>query len=119
MSTTVRVRRHIDSLNLPELAEFLGKEVKIVVIEVPKPTAQGDDEFPLRGTILWFEDPDGPAVPEEDWEAASERYPLAAPSSGTTIRSGQPCRQTIGKPIENRPAGALAVTWRALGCAAP
>jgi hypothetical protein len=71
MSTTVRLRRHIDSLDLPELAEFLGKEVEIVVTEVPKPAAanSGDDEFPLRGTILWFDDPDGPAVPEDDWEA--------------------------------------------------
>ena len=86
MSTTVRVRRHIDSLDLPELAEFLGKEVEIVVTEVPKPTAQGGDEFPLRGTLLWFEDPDGPAVPEDDWEAASERYPLG----GSVLRYDDP-----------------------------
>ena len=70
MSTTVRVRRHIDSLDLPELAEFLGKEVEIVVTEISKPaTGPSDgDPFPLRGTVLWFDDPDGPAVPEEDWE---------------------------------------------------
>ena len=69
MSTTVRVRRHIDSLDLPELAEFIGKEVEIVVTEVSKPSPTGEDRFPLRGTVLWYEDPDGPAVPEEDREA--------------------------------------------------
>lgn len=80
MSTTVRVRRHIDSLDLPELAEFLGKEVEIVVTEVSKPTAtRGDDygpqpteRYPLRGSVLKYNDPFGPAVPEEDWEANRE-----------------------------------------------
>jgi hypothetical protein len=28
-----------------------------------------DNEKPLRGSILYYEDPFEPAVPEEDWEA--------------------------------------------------
>ena len=66
----VRVRRRVSSshLEVPELEQFIGKEVEIVVTEVA-PRAEPEDEFPLRGSILWFDDPDGPAVPPEEWEA--------------------------------------------------
>jgi hypothetical protein len=66
----VRVRRHVSSshLDVPELEQFIGKEVEIVVTEVPEPL-EADDRFPLRGTLIRDDDPFGPAVPEEDWEA--------------------------------------------------
>ena len=73
MKTTVRLRRRVNSahLDVPELGQFIGKEVEIVVTEVaPAVTdSPATDRFPLRGTVLRFDDPDGPAVPEEDWEA--------------------------------------------------
>ena len=74
MAATVRVRRHVSSSNLevPELEQFIGKEVEIVVTEVPAPEAEeqeAPDRFPLRGTVLRYDDPYGPAVPPEDWEA--------------------------------------------------
>ena len=74
MASTVRLRRRVSSahLDVPELEQFIGKEVEIVVTELAeRETKERDvlDRFPLRGSILWFDDPDGPAVPEEDWDA--------------------------------------------------
>lgn len=71
MKTTVRVRRHLDSetIYLPEAKELLGKEVEIVVRELDE-TAEPADQFPLRGSVLKYEDPFEP-VAEEDWEATA------------------------------------------------
>lgn len=76
----VRVRRRVESsrLDVPELEQFLGKEVEIVVTEVadsqalpedPWPDNDPTERYPLRGSVLRYDDPFGPAVPEEDWEA--------------------------------------------------
>ncbi len=71
MKATVRVRRHLDSetIYLPEAKELLGKEVEIVVRELDE-TAEPADQFPLRGSVLKYEDPFEP-VAEEDWEATA------------------------------------------------
>lgn len=70
MATSVTIRRKVRAgqTDVPELAAFEGKDVEITVTEVA-PRRSEPDEFPLRGTLLWFEDPDGPATDEEDWEA--------------------------------------------------
>ena len=73
----IRVRQRLNSetLTLPQLRPFVGKDVEIVVLdvspEVTKTTNDLDeaDRFPLAGSILRDDDPFGPAVPAEEWEA--------------------------------------------------
>jgi hypothetical protein len=69
----VKITRRLDSetLHLPELRPFLGKEVEIIVLEtetngVGRDATSARDA--LRGSILRDDDPFGPAVPEDDWE---------------------------------------------------
>jgi len=71
MKATVRVRRHLDSetVYLPEAKGLLGKDVEIVVREVDE-AAEPADQFPLRGSVLKYDDPFEP-VAEEDWEATA------------------------------------------------
>ena len=80
MATSVTIRRKVRAgqTDVPELAAFEGKDVEITVTEVgvsvptapePWPDNGPTDRYPLRGTVLWFEDPDGPAASEEDWDA--------------------------------------------------
>ena len=70
MSLTVRVHRHLDSdtVHIPEASELIGREVEIIVREIA-PTLEPDERYPLRGSVLRFDDPFEPVV-EEDWEAA-------------------------------------------------
>ena len=69
----IRIRRRLDSetLHLPEINGLLGKMVEIIIIEEggDGENPMKKDEFPLRGSVLRFEDPTEP-VAEEDWEAA-------------------------------------------------
>lgn len=67
MRATVRVRRHLDSetVYLPEAKGLLGRDVEIVVCEVERERPDAE-EFPLRGSVLKYEDPCGPVLgPEE------------------------------------------------------
>ena len=74
----VRVKTHMTSetltVNSPEFADLVGKEVEVIVIEEP---AIDSAKTPttgygfMRRTILLDDDPFGPAVPPEDWEAAN------------------------------------------------
>ena len=61
-----------ETLHLPELRPLLGKDVEIIVLEA-EPTARGDRQetarYPLRGSVLRYDDPFDP-VAEADWEAA-------------------------------------------------
>lgn len=53
---------------LPELKLLVGQRVDIVVTPIPVAdweTARKE----LKDSVLWDEDPFGPAVPPEDWEA--------------------------------------------------
>jgi hypothetical protein len=69
MSIIVRVTRHLDSetIHLPEVKELVGKDVEIVVRDATETTPE-PDHFPLRGSVIRFDDPFAP-VAEEDWEA--------------------------------------------------
>ncbi|MFN8617617.1 MAG: hypothetical protein U0837_11000 [Dehalococcoidia bacterium] len=80
MATSVTIRRKVRAgqTDVPELAAFEGKDVEITVTEVdvsastvpePWPDNGPTDRYPLRGSVLRFDDPFGPAAPEEDWEA--------------------------------------------------
>jgi hypothetical protein len=66
----VRVRRHIESetLVVPELRELVGCDVEIVIQPVDEQTDA--ERYPLRGTVLRYDDPFGPAD-EGGWEANS------------------------------------------------
>ncbi len=69
----LRLTRHLDSetLHLPELRPFVGKDVEIIVREAESAPRASDSEaarHALRGSILRYDDPFEPAVPEEDWE---------------------------------------------------
>jgi hypothetical protein len=72
MATTVRLRRLLDSstLEVPELAGLIGKEVEILVTEIPHQSDEDlDERYPLRGSVLSYDEPFGPASDEKDWEA--------------------------------------------------
>ena len=71
----IRVRQRLNSetLTLPQLRPFVGREVEIVVSDM-SPTSEVTSESspnhsPLAGSVLWYDDPFGPAVPAEEWEA--------------------------------------------------
>jgi hypothetical protein len=63
-----------DVLHLPELKPFVGKAVEIIVREEtarPCPDVEQPSTWiiPLAGSIVRDDDPFGPAVPPEEWEA--------------------------------------------------
>ena len=73
----IRIKTHLDSetLTLPELKPLIGHDVEIVVREengasltVAEAEAKRQS---LKGSVLRDDDPFGPAVPPEDWEALS------------------------------------------------
>lgn len=70
MTHVVRLQRHLTSetLDLPEAREFLGRDVEIVIREV-EPADAALNRYPLRGSVLRFDDPFEPVAPD-DWEAA-------------------------------------------------
>ena len=69
----IRVRQMLNSetITLPQLRPFVGKEVEIVISDV----SPASDETPttnlspLAGSVLWYDDPFEPAVPAAEWEA--------------------------------------------------
>ncbi len=72
----VRIKIHMDSdtltLSSPELKPFVGKDIEVIVCEqesTTEPAPKTSRGF-MRGTVLRDDDdPFGPAVPPEDWEA--------------------------------------------------
>lgn len=70
MKSLIRLKRHLDSetLHLPELHHLIGSDVEIVVRELP-PAPRDADDYPLRGSVLRYDDPFEP-VAADDWEAA-------------------------------------------------
>lgn len=74
--TVLHIRCRVDSdiLRIPELGELVGRDVEIVVREVKAESESQplmpDNKYPLRGSLLWYDDPFGPAAPIEDWEAS-------------------------------------------------
>lgn len=62
----VRVRRTLesDTIRIPELRELIGRDVEIVVSEIPAPPRGRS----LHGSVLRYDGPFEP-VASEDWEA--------------------------------------------------
>jgi hypothetical protein len=59
-----------DTLHLPELRAWIGQDVEIIVLASAFPSpAEGRASRPLAGSVLCDDDPFGPAVPSDDWEA--------------------------------------------------
>lgn len=71
----IRVTKTLDSetLYLPQLRPFMGQEVEIIVLpteaRAAKVSAHDTAKNPLAGSVLRDDDPFGPAVPAEEWEA--------------------------------------------------
>jgi hypothetical protein len=74
----IRIKQRLDSetLHLPQVRPLLGKQVEIIVLEdeaaqISGETPASDDasRYPLRGSVLRYDEPFEPAVPPEDWEA--------------------------------------------------
>lgn len=61
MSTTVRIKRRLDSetVHLPEVRELVGREVEIIVREIEDRPEPGE-RYPLRGSVRRYDDPFGP-----------------------------------------------------------
>jgi hypothetical protein len=71
------------ALTLKDLPFHVGDAVEVIILErspsvsegeSPNPLEKAEDRpepnlYPLRGTVLFYEDPFEPAVPVEDWEA--------------------------------------------------
>lgn len=55
--------------NLP-FAE--GEEVEVTVQPAAKPGRPWPPEFPLKGSVIRYDDPFEPACPPEEWEAIGE-----------------------------------------------
>jgi hypothetical protein len=70
------------ALTLKDLPFHVGDAVEVIILErspsvsegeSPNPLEKAEDRpepklYPLRGTVLFYEDPFEPAVPVEDWE---------------------------------------------------
>jgi hypothetical protein len=71
---SINIRAHVDSdtLHLPELKPFIGQDVEITIKTAPVTEQEWQKiRESLKGTILRDDDPFGPAVPPEDWEAVA------------------------------------------------
>ena len=68
----LKVRRRVESetLHLPELRPFFGKEVEIIVLETERKDDPGENDRKrsLQGSVLRYDDPFD-SVAEGDWEA--------------------------------------------------
>ena len=71
----IRVTKTLDSetLYLPQLRPFMGQEVEIIILptepRAESHSADGAAAIPLAGSVLRDDDPFGPAVAAEEWEA--------------------------------------------------
>jgi hypothetical protein len=68
----IRIEQRLDSetLHLPQLRPWVEKDVEIIILEAVTRSPNSNSEYPLRGSILRDDDPFGPAVVAEEWEAA-------------------------------------------------
>lgn len=53
-------------LTIKDLPFHKGDAVEVIILEREK--AIPSNPYPLRGTVIRYDDPFEPAVPEEDWE---------------------------------------------------
>ena len=70
--TMIRIITRLDSdtFQRPELRPLVGKQVEITVREQAEinPSLNPGDRYPLRGSVLRYDDPFEP-VASDDWEA--------------------------------------------------
>ena len=73
----IRTKLESEHLTLPELRPLIGKQVDITVREAAESPSNGGvkngtpaDRYPLRGSVLRYDDPFAPAVAADEWEAA-------------------------------------------------
>jgi hypothetical protein len=71
------------ALTLKDLPFHVGDAVEVIILERSRSVSEGESTnpvkkaedrpdpnlYPLRGTVLFYEDPFEPAVPVEDWKA--------------------------------------------------
>ncbi len=79
---TIHIHRQLSSETLPELRPLIGKMVDIIVREADGPIVSEEIDKsdwlveagdllnnPLAGSVLRYDDPFGPAIPADEWEA--------------------------------------------------
>lgn len=70
----IRIRTHISQDNdlvIRNLPLPKGKRVEVIILEDDQEVMPANqNRFPLRGQLIQFDDPFGPATDETDWEAA-------------------------------------------------
>lgn len=71
---SVRFTRKIlsEPLGFPEFCPFVGQEVEITIRTAPSDQAISsiaDRRKNLIGSVLRYDDPFGPAIPVDDWDA--------------------------------------------------
>lgn len=69
---TLTKKLESETLYLPELRPFVGREVEITIREATaakQSPAPAKSPKPLAGSVLEYDDPFGPAVPPDEWEA--------------------------------------------------
>lgn len=101
MGTTVRIKRPLDSetVHLPEVHDLVGRDVEIVVREIGADEAP-TERYPLRGSVLRYDDPFEP-ITEGDWEAlayAPHPQHRAVPPGYAFRRTGPAAGSGIGSP---------------------
>lgn len=76
-SVHIRTKLESEHLSLPELRPLIGKQVEITVRETAEVPSSGGVEngtpnhrYPLRGSVLRYDDPFAPAIATDEWEAA-------------------------------------------------
>lgn len=72
----IHTRLESETLTLPQLRPLVGKQVEIIVredvcAEVKASTTRvsAAGRYPLRGSVLRYDEPFEPAAPAEEWEA--------------------------------------------------
>ena len=70
----IHITKTLDSetLSLPELRPFVGRQVEIIVWESPVPTPklpENKSAKSLTGSVVAYDDPFGPPVEPKEWEA--------------------------------------------------
>lgn len=69
----IKQRLESDTLHLPQIRPLVGKQVEIIVMEdelqKSQPTVGDVSSYPLRGSVIRDDDPFGPAIAAQSWEA--------------------------------------------------
>ncbi|MBX7132679.1 MAG: hypothetical protein K1X67_08400 [Fimbriimonadaceae bacterium] len=76
-SVHIRTKLESEHLSLPELRPLIGKQVEITVCEAADSSTNGhskvgtpNSRYPLRGSVICYDNPFAAAVDVDEWEAA-------------------------------------------------